>query len=285
MTPDRGMASSGSGSAPSTHHSETLRVPRNPRVVVLGDSGASGLGVHGHSFGIITAELLDASERLRLARSRRLVDETLQLVDRIIDFRPDLVVFGTGMAEGLVHPGVRFEEFINRYHPAVRASSAGLEPHLLFSGNRYKRFRQRAGSMANVVIKQIGIGVTGGESRMSPKDYEKHLDELLTALTIEGIPVVLVGIGNASPWLFPRSNKSLVAYDQVQERIVARNSLVRLIRLKDVLDGQSDVQVDRLHPNDLGHRKLAEAVVAWVQIVDKPATSLGSVDLSNSESG
>jgi hypothetical protein len=251
-----------------------LSVPARPRVVVLGDSIASGLGVRENSFGRIAARELGAGAILFKAKVRRMIDESAELLPRILDFNPDLVIMSSGNAEAVVHPGKTVEDLLTRYGPKGWQGDSGLEPRPFYSDEFAKRVRQRITSVTKVVLKNIFIRLGSGYSRMSLEEYVPRLEVFLDALTERGCAVVLAGIADVDPLLFPKSGTNVDRFDAAQRRIVASRPQVRLLRLRQIIDARTEVLADKAHPNLEGHQHIAREIRALLAVREVPDADL-----------
>ena len=253
-------------------------IPANPRVAVLGCSLASGLGVREKSVGRLAAKQLGASKLLFKAKARQLIDDSVALLPRVLEFEPDLVVISTGNAEALVHPTRIVEQLLTRYGPKSWQGEVGLDARPYYSEDRVARVRERITSVIKVIFKNVTIRLGGGYTRMSLEDYEPLLEELLDTLTAHGCAVVVVGTGDPRPLLFPGSRKSLARFDAAQQRIVAGRPDVALVRTSQVIDPHTEVQADKAHPNVKGHEHLAREVVAVLDVQEaRPVAEVGPV--------
>jgi lysophospholipase L1-like esterase len=241
-------------------------IPANPRVAILGCSLASGLGVREKSVGRIAANQLGASKVLFKAKARQLIDDSVELLPRVLEFEPDLVVISTGNAEALVHPTRFVEQLLTRYGPKSWQGEVGLDARPYYSEDRSKQWRERITSVIKVIFKNVMIRLGGGYTRMSLADYVPHLERLLDTLTANGCAVVVVGTGDPHPLLFPGSRKSLARFDEAQQRIVAARPGVALVRTSVIIDLRTEVQADKAHPNVKGHEHLARAVVEALDV-------------------
>lgn len=244
----------------------SITIPENPRVAVLGCSLASGLGVREHSVGRIAAKRLGASQMLFKAKARQLIDDSVELLPRVLEFQPDLVVISTGNAEALVHPSRWVEQTLTRYGPKSWQGEVGLDARPYYSKDPRKQRRERLTSIIKVIFKNVTIRIGGGYTRMTLEDYVPHFERLLDTLTAHGCAVVVVGTGDPSPLLFPGSRASLARFDAAQQRCIAARPGTTLVRTGVIVDPRTEVQADKAHPNVKGHEHLAEAIIGALEV-------------------
>jgi hypothetical protein len=241
-------------------------IPESPRVAILGCSLASGLGVRENSVGRIAAKRLGASQVLFKAKARQLIDDSVELLPRVIEFRPDLVVISTGNAEALVHPSKWVEHALTKYGPKSWQGEVGLDARPYYSNDPGTQRRERLTSVVKVIFKNVMIRIGGGYTRMPLEDYVPHFERLLDTLTAHGCAVVVVGTGDPHPWLFPGSRASLARFDAAHQRSVAARPGTTLVRTSEIIDRRTEVQADKAHPNVKGHEHLAEAIIDLLDV-------------------
>jgi hypothetical protein len=253
-------------------------IPPHPRVAVLGCSLASGLGLRDKSVGRLAAKRLEASKLLFKAKARQLIDDSVALLPRVLEFEPDVVVISTGNAEALVHPTKFVEQLLTKYGPKSWQGEVGLDARPYYSADKAKERREKITSVIKVIFKNVTIRLGGGYTRMSLEDYVPLLEELLDTLTAHGCAVVVVGTATPHRWLFPGSAKSLGTFDVAQRRIISTRPGTALVRASEIIDLKSEVQADKAHPNVKGHEHLADFVVAALNVQDaRSAVDAGAV--------
>ena len=68
------------------------------RLLLIGGSTSSGLGVGGYSYGVRVGELWEATEVLNMTASGPLIDHYLSRWDEVEAFGPNLAVVSLGLA-------------------------------------------------------------------------------------------------------------------------------------------------------------------------------------------
>ncbi|WP_181781108.1 SGNH/GDSL hydrolase family protein [Pseudonocardia pini] len=246
-----------------------LTIPANPRIAVLGDSLAAGLGVRENSYPRLLAKDLQAEAILMKAKASRRVDECTELVPRLDKFKPDLVLISTGQTESLVHPPRFVEEAIERHGPENWKGVVGLDARPYYSEDRAKRAREIATTVAKIVVKNVTIRLAGGYPRMPHDEYRRELTTFLDLMEERGWPVVVAGVGFPNAVLYPRSKKSLATVEQLQQELIATRPNARYLRLNGLVDFARDTLADRCHPSVAGHRKIADAHHALLDVVPR----------------
>jgi hypothetical protein len=243
-----------------------LTVPANPRVAVLGDSLAAGLGVREHSYPRMVARDLEASAILMKAKASRRVDECMEQLPRLEKFGPDLVLISTGQTEGLIHPGPLVDRLVERFAPESWHGVVGLDARPFYSAEPAVRRREIATSVGKIAVKNVGVRV-GGRPRMEPEVYRAALCTFLDAMAERDWPVVVAGIGFPNAVLYPRSRRNLAVVEQIQIAEVAKRPNARFVRLNGLVDFRRDTLADRCHPSVVGHRKIADAHHELIEVV------------------
>ncbi len=240
--------------------SELEVAPEPPRIVIIGDSWAAGLGVRGESFGKLAAAELGAEHVLDLAEISKTVGDTLADAERIRAFAPDLAIMFCGGTDSLVLPGPRIQGFIERWGPRSWRGVAGLQPRATFSQDPAKRRRQRIASNLRLLAKHIALRFDG-RRRVPLQEYRRDLPQLIEIL--EGIECAMTFV--SMPWvderLHPGSPAALADTQTVLEATLQGHSGAVLIDVHDVLDRWGDFLYDHMHLNRNGNHKVAELVI------------------------
>ncbi|KQM60833.1 hypothetical protein ASE64_04130 [Agreia sp. Leaf210] len=91
-------------------------------------------------------------------------------------------------------------------------------------------------------------------------EYEAALIELVDELHSRGTRVILLGPPEIDERFFPGARTSEENYEKVGLRIGAQT-----ISLVGILDRKSDYLADGFHPNEQGHRKIAQLLLAHLR--------------------
>jgi len=231
------------------------------KVAILGGSSSLGLGVHGRSYAVRYAERLgDDVETVQLSRSAQTVAEvTPEMLARIRDFDPDVVILSFGAAEGHVHPSRFLQALLDRFAPKSWRGPAGMEPRPYYSRTRAKRLRQKLVSRSKIAVKRLIIGVSGGYHRLPSEVFEARLRELLDELG--PATKVLMGLWRVDDHKFPRSNPVLQHNDGILRAVAAGRDDVRYVPTADAVHYWNDFLDDQAHLNDAGHDKIADLIL------------------------
>jgi hypothetical protein len=245
-----------------------IAVRANPRIAIVGDSLASGLGVR-EPYGRQLGKLVGAEKVLMKAKASRMVDECTALVERLEAFQPDLVLISTGQTEGAIHPPQWAKDLISRHGPAGWQGEAGLDPRAVYSADAATARRERASTFVKVLLKYAMIKFGGGRPRMDYAEYRLKLREFLDVMGDKGWPVMVAGVGMPPQLYFPGSRKSLTTIDRIQREEIAGRSGVVLLRTDEFVDMKVDVLADHVHPTVKGHGDLARAHLARIELVPR----------------
>lgn len=232
-----------------------------PRVALLGDSVIAGLGVRGRSYGMLVAESLGASHTLRLARSTHTIIDALTRVEKVRDYKPDLILVGVGGADGVVHASATLQKLVERFAPKSWQGVEGLEPRAYYVGTKWTRFRQRVTTIIKVTIKHIGVRMGDGYQRVPLDSFAPKLEELFLQLSEIGCPVIVCGISDSDPRYFPRTEAALVEYRKVMSAASARYDNFAYVDIRPPLKRWDDFISDHIHLNPTGHAKVAELIL------------------------
>ena len=240
------------------------------KVALVGDSVIAGLGVHGRSYGRLTAECLGAAHVLRLARSTHTVVNARGHIDRLWEFNPDLIIMSVGGSDCLVHAGHAAQSLLDRLAPKSWQGIEGLEPRPWFSGEKAERRRQKVTGMLKLLLKHIGIALTGGYRRVPPKEFATALQHLLSSLDGMGARIVFVGLHELDDRLWPRSNDSICEYNQIIQSQLLQYPRIVFVDPNPHLDRWSDFCVDHAHFNERGHANVTRAILEALRPITLP---------------
>jgi len=250
---------------------DRVTVRENPRIAIVGDSLASGLGVR-EPYGRQLGKLVAAEKILMKAKASRMVDECIGLVERLEAFQPDLVLISTGQTEGAIHPPQWVKDLIAKHGPKSWQGVAGLDPRAVYSAEAATARRERLSTMVKVLLKFAMIKLGGAVPRMDYEEYRVRFREFLDVMGDKGWPVIVAGVGMPPQLYFPGSRKSLTLIDRIQREEVAGRANVVLLRTDEFVDMKVDVLADHVHPTVKGHGDLARAHLARIDLVPRDAS-------------
>lgn len=232
------------------------------KFVVLGDSIAAGLGVKDRSYCDLLLEKLKDSYRnaqaLNLAGSAMQINESRACLSKVIDHQPDVVVIAHGITEAIIRPRQKSLRFV----PKRWRRAGWMDPRPYYSRRPWRRFIQRLESSIRWRVKNILIRNFGGLTWMSQTDYENHLKEVVTQLIHHmNAKIILMSHCGIDEKFFPNSLTSLDRFNSITERVsrIYENQ-VFYCELRYVCEKWDDFFQDHFHPNEKGHRKIANKI-------------------------
>ncbi|MHA3702946.1 SGNH/GDSL hydrolase family protein [Jatrophihabitans sp. YIM 134969] len=241
-------------------------MPARPRVVALGDSVIAGYGTGGRSYVDEIAGRLDADRVMSYARSTFTVLDAVRMLDRVQRFEPDLALVNLGGSDGLVHAGEAVENLLARFAPKSWRGVEGLEPKPRGrAATKIGELRQQATGLAKLVLKHIGVRLTGGYRRVTPDRFEPEFETVVRTLTEAGVFVVVVGLHTPDERLWPRSTASGHEYEAATQRVLTRYPDAVFVDPRPVLLRWDDFLVDHAHFSETGHHKVADLIWAALQ--------------------
>lgn len=251
-------------------------LPERPRVVAMGDSVIAGYGVGGVSYADTVGERLQAERVMSYARSTFTVEDSVRLLPRVLAFGPDVVIVNIGGADGLVHAGEAVERFLGRFAPKSWRGVEGLEPKPAQEKPPQEetgllKLRFRVTGLIKLVLKHIGVRLTGGYRRVTPDRFEPAFEQVVATLAEAGVTVVVVGLHAPDEWLWPRSTASGLEYEAAIARVLDRHPEALFVDPKPVLDRWGDFLSDHIHFNRRGHDKVAALVWRALEPATAPA--------------
>ena len=240
------------------------------RIVCVGDSIAAGLGVPAPFAELFRQRAQERTQRpsslLNLAASAMQINETQTHLDRIVAYRPDLILIAHGITESLIRP----VPGALRMMPKRWRRPGWMDPRPYYSRKFSKRVFQRIESSVRWRMKIALINAFGGirfttEDNYinSPNNISQHL------LTHTTARLFLISHPGIDERYYPNSVQSLDSFWDASLRLAADGpadlmSRVAHIDIRRICHRWQDFFDDHFRPNQSGHRKISEELSkAW----------------------
>ncbi|MDF9715015.1 SGNH/GDSL hydrolase family protein [Nocardioides sp. ChNu-153] len=222
------------------------------RVAVFGDSIANGLGVRGPRYADLVTEALGAELLDFTASAQTVAVSEARLRASGVD-GIDLAIIAHGTTEAILRPSQRTLRCV----PARWRRTGWLDPRPYFSTSRHRRLAQRLESEARWRVK-VGLLKWGtAEQLLALPAFVDHMVGLQDALRARGAHVVILGPTDLDDRYFPGSSAALREYAS-GSRSVARS----YVPMNGALQRWDHYCLDHFHPNEAGHRAMAERITA-----------------------
>jgi hypothetical protein len=220
-------------------------------LAAFGDSIANGLGSEGASYPRLLADRLGATYVDVTATSSQLSD-CIRSRERAKG--ADIALIAFGITEAMIRPTPGSLRFMpRRWRPA-----GWMDPRPYYSGRLAKRVPQRLDSALRWRMKVALIRLSGGMRWGEPTRYERELDDLVAWLLEQGTStVVIVGRFGHDERYFPGSGPSADEFLEANRR-VAHARGVLFCEGSGICRQWGDYLLDHFHPNELGHRRIAD---------------------------
>ena len=225
-----------------------------PTLLLFGDSIAVGLGVRDRRYAEIVASNIGFSLK-DLAVSGATVEDSLALYESS-SRGGDIAIIAHGVTEPIWRPSPRSLSLF----PARWRRRGWMDPRAYYSSRWRKRVLERAESAIRWRLKNLVLKVPGAkEQLMTAADYESSLTTLINHLKSDGAVVILLGPPPIGEVYFPGSSSSQDEFAERASRLAAI-----FIPLRETLLEWDDFLLDRFHPNDAGHRRIAATITARI---------------------
>jgi O-antigen/teichoic acid export membrane protein len=234
-----------------------------PKIVIIGDSWAAGLGVD-RAYGRLLASELGSDEVLDLAAVSKTTGDGLADADLMREFAPDLAIIFSGGTDSLVLPGPTMQGLLERFGPPSWRGLAGLEPRARYSSDPEKRRKQMRSSAIKKVVKRLVLKL-GGRRRVPVEQYRRDLDALLAILDDVGCDSIFISMFWVDRDLFPGTAEAFVDTQAVLDAAVSRDPRAEQVYVYDVLQYWGDFLDDNLHLNEVGHQRVADLLLPVAQ--------------------
>ncbi len=218
------------------------------RIAVFGDSIAAGMGARGRAFPILIAERLGVDLR-DLSGTSSQIGESAGRADAARDC--DLIVIAHNATEALLRPPASSL----RWLPGRWRKPGWIDPRPYFSSRRRVRLVQRLESGIRWRVKVLWMRLFGAVPNTGPDDYAASLSDLVENLGAER--VVVIGALPVDTRFFPGSDVQVREYSSIA-RTVADRTGATFVEIWDAPRPWSDFCADHFHPNQEGHRRIAD---------------------------
>lgn len=225
-------------------------------IALFGDSIACGLGVRDRRYGQIVCAQNDL-DLLDFAKSGSTIDETWQAY---LDQGAPQVEFAV-IAHGITEPIPRPRANQLRYLPPRWRRTGWMDPRPYFSRRRGRRLLEKIESSIRWRVKNLLMRIGGHETFRDEDNYVASMLEACTYLIERGVTVIVLEPTSIDDRFFPGAR---IAQERYFDRIRRIQGPV-FLRTREALTEWDDYFLDRFHPNEKGHRKLAVLVNDMIQ--------------------
>lgn len=231
------------------------------KLTIFGGSTAAGLGVKKRSYAALLADR-HGLEFQNLAGSSAQITDSIEFVEKAAGSEIVLVMHGSG--EALIRPTPGSLRFM----PPRWRRRGWMDPRAYYSSKWYKRIPQKIESAIRWRVKVTLIRLTGGENLIGMETYLNTTARFVERLQGLGVgQIVFVGSAALDARYFPYSAELIERYDSATRDLVESYGAT-FVNVLDVCEKWDDYFGDHLHPNESGHRRLADAIDRQLEPVD-----------------
>lgn len=223
-----------------------------PMLAVFGDSIAVGLGSRGGDYASIVAEELGFS-LCNFAVSGFTIRDSLNLF-RKTETRPALAIVAHGITEPIFRPVPRTLQLL----PARWQRLGWMDPRAYYSTRLSRRILEKIESGVRWRTKNIFMKLFGTSVLLPLDSYLECAKTFEIELSKLGCRVIFLSPLNIDAKFFPGSDKSQESYYSALESLGFET-----IDLRSILTMWDDYLLDHFHPNQTGHRKIADSIVSY----------------------
>jgi len=222
-------------------------------LLLFGDSIAAGFGLRGPSYGKILAadfglELVD------LSATARNVQESITLLSQQLNV-PAIAVVAHSAAEGMLRPKPETLRFLPRRYRKL----GWLDPAPYFSQSVIRGTLQRIESAMRWRLKAALMRFFGAQPLVSKEIYLQSMNELINGcIQLGALHVVVLGPLKFDERYYPGSSKSTQDYFDTLISGIGDSDKIIFMQLEQQLEFEDSFFADNLHPNELGHSRIAE---------------------------
>lgn len=229
------------------------------KLAIFGESTTSGFGVRERSFGSLIARQLGLELR-NCAGFGATIKDSIAALDAANDSA--VVIAMSGINEAIVRPTERSLRFV----PARYRRSGWMDPRAYFPTDWKRALPKRIESAIRWRVKVLLIRLTGGSAWVELEEFRDQHRLFIRELKRRGVPaIVLVGPSMVDERFFPGTPERMARFDEVV-REQAREEAVIYVSAIEVLRRWEDYFRDHLHSSESGHRRIAEAISAQLEL-------------------
>lgn len=238
-------------------------------IVCLGDSITAGMGVirSRTSYADLLKMKLSSSyaqsvEIINFGASAMQVNESREKYEKkLLELQPDIIVFAHGNTESVVREQRRYLKFM----PRRWRRPGWMDPRPYYSTRRNRRRLEKIESGLRWRVKVTLIKIFGGKQWMSLEEFKRQTTDFTKTILTHNTNtnIIFLTPGDIEEKYFPGSPESMMKYREVLIDIYELNKSSNRLFMCDAsqyLDKWNDYFIDRFHPNESGHNKIAEAL-------------------------
>ncbi|VTR27436.1 GDSL-like Lipase/Acylhydrolase [Actinobacillus pleuropneumoniae] len=242
-------------------------------IAFLGGSITAGLGVvkSGKTYtNQLQMKLQDLYptpiEIINFGASAMQVDESRQKYEtKILELQPDIIVFAHGNTESVVREQRKYLKFM----PKRWRRPGWMDPRPYYSTRKPRKWLEKTESAIRWRVKVSLIKAFGGKQWMSVEDFKKQTTEFIFTVLNHSTKtkIILLTPGEIEERYFPGSPASMKKYRNALKEVYESSRLTNRVFMCDSsgqLHKWNDYFQDRFHPNEEGHRKIAEALMRTI---------------------
>ncbi len=180
-------------------------------------------------------------------------------------FLGDSLTEGYGINKEKAYPKLVVEALNNRFVVRKMAKRVeGLYAGVSGSTSASALSRLRWFLKGNPKVLFLALGANDGLRGISPAEMEKNLEATIVFAKENRMTVVLAGMKLPPNY----GRKNVAEFDAVFPRLAKKHSLTLVPFLLEGVGGEKDLNTeDGVHPNEKGHRKMAETVQPYLEKV------------------
>lgn len=237
------------------------------RLAVFGDSIAAGMGVRGDTYAELVAKKLGYDLYDFSGVSKPVSHSLTQYMSDPGSF--EFAIIAHGITEAIPRPAQRLIAKM----PGRWRREGWMDPRPYFSSSFRKRSGQRIESSIRWRFRNLLLRLGPPRFVMEHDRYVDNARQLAEKLSGHGVAVIMLGPPDIDQKRFPGSESRTAEYWKS-----VRSFGVIAVELTGKLDRWGSYCGDRFHPNDDGHARIAQLIIAAVNqyldsasVTDRPA--------------
>ena len=186
-----------------------------------------------------------------------------------ITFYGDSITAGFGLEQESAYPAVT-ESLLKKQGLAATVTNAGVSGDTTSNGlQRLDWTLKRTSKTPAVELFVLALGSNDGLRGLSPREMENNLERIILRVKEQRPESTVILVGAKAP---PNMGESYAQeFAAVFPRLAERLKITLIPFILEGVAGNRELnQLDGIHPNSYGHKKIAETILPYLEQMLKP---------------
>lgn len=244
------------------------------KCIIIGDSISEGIGSKKMNYENMLLQYCPQLSKIHnLAKTGTTIDYAQNIIQKIIDNQPDIVIIMYGSVDAQIRPNLKRNRFgICDLIPKRYKIGGMLDPRAFYSKKWYRIPLDRLDNGIRFILKKIVLMTQGKIQLVNSLNFEKEYEHIVSLLTEKNIKIVAVSTMYIDDSYFLGSSFEYCKYNSIIENIAkeygcAYVDLYNLTKIMTVQHGWDKLYShDHFHPNALGYELIAKTIAKYIDV-------------------